>query len=66
MGYNNVSSQQQDLSGYASHLDPDEVMAINAPEFKIKVKTEICRKWLDNNCQYGDANCAFAHGEVQI
>jgi hypothetical protein len=66
MGYNNASLKHQDLSGNASNLDHEEVMAVNAPEFKIKVKTEICRKWLEHNCRYTDANCAFAHGEDQI
>jgi butyrate response factor 1 len=35
-------------------------------DYKIKLKTELCKSWVEEGkCRYGD-KCAFAHGESEI
>jgi hypothetical protein len=39
---------------------------ILSKDYKIKVKTELCKSWMKTQtCTYGDA-CAFAHGESEL
>lgn len=39
---------------------------ILSKDYKIKVKTELCKSFVKNGkCTYGDA-CAFAHGEAEL
>ena len=35
-------------------------------DYKLKIKTELCKSWVkDKRCQYGNS-CAFAHGEHEL
>ena len=34
-------------------------------DFKVKFKTELCKKWEQGKCEYGE-KCAFAHGEDEL
>ena len=35
-------------------------------DYKLKIKTELCKRWMENKeCPYGDS-CAFAHGEEEL
>ena len=39
---------------------------IISKDYKLKIKTELCRQWIDKGeCSYG-TQCAFAHGEHEL
>ena len=39
---------------------------IMSKDYKLKIKTELCKSWIKTkNCPYGNT-CAFAHGEHEL
>lgn len=39
---------------------------IMSRDYKLKIKTELCKSWVKTkSCPYGDT-CAFAHGEHEL
>lgn len=51
---------------------PAPIPNINQPlkksrdlDFQAKYKTEMCKKWLTDECDFG-ISCAFAHGKVEL
>mmetsp|Transcript_23908 Transcript_23908/g.36585 ORF Transcript_23908/g.36585 Transcript_23908/m.36585 type:complete len:111 (-) Transcript_23908:322-654(-) len=39
---------------------------IISKDYRLKLKTELCKSWMESGtCKYGD-KCAFAHGEAEL
>jgi hypothetical protein len=59
-----IRSRQQDKSGNPFAFKGNG--RILSKDYKIKVKTELCKSFMkDGKCTYG-SSCAFAHGEAEL